>query len=121
MNVFVRVEAYVLRKQRDENVLVASEGWDRDGLAFEFDRRADAVIGHDFDATAVGPGQDDDRRPGVNVCDVMRGKRETDIDLTRKKHLGRPERCLARVLDVSDVGEALGRQEVVSDVVWRDA
>jgi hypothetical protein len=51
----------------------------------------------------------------------MRGERETEIDLTRKKVLGNPELGVAPVLEVADGGESLGLQEVLRDVVWGGA
>jgi hypothetical protein len=51
------------------------------------------------------------------VHDVRGNEGEADIDLAREQNFGDPGSGLARIFEVSDVGEALAIQEFFRDVL----
>ena len=102
----------------EEGVRRAAQRIDDGGLAFQITDPLDPVASEDLEAAHVDPGEEHHRIARVHSDDVGPDEVQAHVGLA----CGESYRdCPGRHLDVRDVGEALGPQQIVGDVLRRPA
>ena len=95
-----------------------AERRDADRLALQVADRADAVGAEQLEAADVDAAEEHDRVAGVELDDERRDERHADVDLAGREGWVRGRRS---IWTYCDLGEPLGREQIVGQVLRSDA
>ena len=104
---------------RQKYMRTRAQGLDADTLALQVSNPADVLVSEQLKAARVDPGQHRDRAACIHRHHKRRGEIQSKVHLAARDRVRLPRGCLSH--DIVDLGEALCVQQLLGDILRRDA
>jgi hypothetical protein len=120
VDILGRIEPHIGCHRGRVYVLARAKALHADALPL-IGNAADTFVSEQFEAADMHPRQQSDRRAAIDRDGEGRGEADREIGVTGGDRRGRGKACWRRQAHVADIGETLGPQQLIGDILRGNA